>query len=88
MLTVEIGLFCTNYSAGAAMAGMGAAFLSCFNCVLMAGVAHFAFASSGRMSIHGCIYGIKDGRWKSLNTTISGFEQLPPQYRLRPLGEA
>ena len=40
------------------------------------------------LSIHGCIYGIKDGRWKSLNTTISGFEQLPPQYRLRPLGEA
>ena len=40
------------------------------------------------LSIHGCIYGIKDGRWKSLNTTISGFDQLPPQYRLRPLGEA
>ena len=40
------------------------------------------------LSVHGCIYGIKDGRWKSLNTTISGFEQLPPQYRLRPLGEA
>lgn len=38
------------------------------------------------LSVHGCIYGIKDGRWKSLNTTISGFEQLPPQYRLRPLG--
>ena len=39
--------FCTNYSVGAAMVGMGAAFLSCFNCVFMAGVAHFAFASSG-----------------------------------------
>ena len=38
------------------------------------------------LSVHGCIYGIKDGRWKSLNTTISGFEQLPPQYRLRPVG--
>jgi carbonic anhydrase len=37
------------------------------------------------LSIHGCIYGIKDGRWKSLNATISGFEQLPPQYRLRPV---
>ncbi|MNF64894.1 Carbonic anhydrase 2 [compost metagenome] len=36
------------------------------------------------LSIHGCIYGIKDGRWKSLDATISGFEQLPPQYRLRP----
>ncbi|HKS13971.1 MAG TPA: carbonate dehydratase [Pseudomonas sp.] len=37
------------------------------------------------LSIHGCIYGIKDGRWKSLDTTISGPEQLPPQYRLRKL---
>jgi len=37
------------------------------------------------LSVHGCIYGIKDGRWKSLNATISGFEQLPPQYRLRPV---
>ncbi|KOG03102.1 Carbonic anhydrase [Pseudomonas syringae pv. aceris] len=36
------------------------------------------------LSVHGCIYGIKDGRWKSLDVTISGFEQLPPQYRLRP----
>jgi carbonic anhydrase len=38
-----------------------------------------------KLSIHGCIYGIKDGRWKSLNATISGFEQLPAQYRLRPV---
>lgn len=37
------------------------------------------------LSVHGCIYGIKDGRWKSLDTTISGPEQLPPQYRLRRL---
>ncbi|RRV14648.1 carbonate dehydratase [Pseudomonas saudiphocaensis] len=36
------------------------------------------------LSIHGCIYGIKDGIWKDLNVTISGPEQLPPQYRLRP----
>ncbi|MNH33340.1 Carbonic anhydrase 2 [compost metagenome] len=36
------------------------------------------------LSVHGCIYGIKDGRWKSLNATISGIDQLPPQYRLRP----
>jgi Carbonic anhydrase len=28
------------------------------------------------LSIHGCIYGIKDGRWKSLNTTISGFRAI------------
>ena len=37
------------------------------------------------LSVHGCIYGIKDGRWKSLDVTISGFDQLPPQYRLRAL---
>ena len=37
------------------------------------------------LSVHGCIYGIKDGRWKSLDATISGPEQLPPQYRLRRL---
>lgn len=38
------------------------------------------------LSVHGCIYGIKDGRWKSLDVTISGPEQLPAQYRLRPAG--
>ncbi|MCY1267875.1 Carbonic anhydrase 2 [compost metagenome] len=37
------------------------------------------------LSVHGCIYGIKDGRWKDLNVTVSGLEQLPPQYRLRPM---
>jgi len=37
------------------------------------------------LSVHGCIYGIKDGLWKNLNVTVSGLEQLPPQYRLRPL---
>jgi carbonic anhydrase len=39
------------------------------------------------LSVHGCIYGIKDGRWKNLNVTVSGIEQLPAQYRLRPLGQ-
>ncbi|SDI66592.1 carbonate dehydratase [Pseudomonas panipatensis] len=39
------------------------------------------------LSVHGCIYGIKDGRWKNLNVTVSGLEQLPPQYRMRPLGQ-
>lgn len=38
------------------------------------------------LSVHGCIYGIKDGRWKNLNVTVSGLEQLPSHYRLRPLG--
>jgi carbonic anhydrase len=37
------------------------------------------------LSVHGCIYGIKDGRWKNLNVTVSSLEQIPPQYRLRPL---
>ncbi|MFH7468140.1 carbonic anhydrase, partial [Pseudomonas syringae pv. tagetis] len=27
---------------------------------------------------------INDGRWKSLDVTISGFDQFPPQSRLRP----
>ncbi|EWC39341.1 carbonate dehydratase [Pseudomonas stutzeri] len=36
------------------------------------------------LSVHGCIYGIKDGIWKNLNVTVSGLDQLPPQYRLRP----
>ncbi len=40
------------------------------------------------LSVHGCIYGIKDGIWKNLNVTVSGLEQLPPQYRLRPLGQS
>ncbi|MED5606648.1 MULTISPECIES: carbonate dehydratase [Pseudomonas] len=39
------------------------------------------------LSVHGCIYGIKDGRWKNLNVTVSGLDQLPPQYRLRPIGQ-
>ncbi|BAN50579.1 carbonate dehydratase [Metapseudomonas resinovorans] len=39
------------------------------------------------LSVHGCIYGIKDGIWKNLNVTVSGMEQLPPQYRLRPIGQ-
>jgi carbonic anhydrase len=39
------------------------------------------------LSVHGCIYGIKDGRWKNLNVTVSGMQQLPAQYRLRPLGQ-
>lgn len=39
------------------------------------------------LSVYGCIYGIKDGRWKNLNVTVSGLDQLPPQYRMRPLGQ-
>ncbi|OEO24964.1 carbonic anhydrase [Pseudomonas sp. J237] len=40
------------------------------------------------LSVHGCIYGIKDGRWKDLNVTVEGIDQLPNQYRLRPLGQS
>ncbi len=39
------------------------------------------------LSVHGCIYGLKDGRWKSLGVTISSLEQIPEQYRLRPPGQ-
>lgn len=39
------------------------------------------------LSVHGCIYGLADGRWKNLNVTVSGLDQLPPQYRMRPLGQ-
>lgn len=35
------------------------------------------------LSIHGCIYSIKNGIWKSLNVTINSIEQVPSQYRLR-----
>lgn len=38
-----------------------------------------------KLSIYGCIYGIKDGLWKNLDVTIKGIEQVPPQYRLQPL---
>ncbi|WP_449429916.1 carbonate dehydratase [Pseudomonas putida] len=56
----------------------------------VANVAHTSIVQNAwhrgqELSVHGCIYGIKDGRWKSLDTTISGFAQLPPQYRLRAL---
>lgn len=36
-----------------------------------------------KLSIHGCIYSIKNGIWKSLDVTIISIEQVPPQYRLR-----
>lgn len=36
-----------------------------------------------KLSIHGCIYGIKDGLWKNLDVTIRSIEQVPPQYRLQ-----
>ncbi|MBF7731211.1 carbonate dehydratase [Pseudomonas sp. N040] len=35
------------------------------------------------LSIHGCIYSIKNGIWKSLNVTIDSINQVPSQYRLR-----
>ena len=38
-----------------------------------------------KLSVYGCIYGIKDGLWKNLNVTVKGIDQIPAQYRLRPL---
>jgi len=35
------------------------------------------------LSIHGCIYSIKNGIWKSLNVTVNSIDQVPSQYRLR-----
>ena len=35
------------------------------------------------LAIHGCIYSIRNGIWKSLNVTIDSIDQLPAQYRLR-----
>lgn len=40
-----------------------------------------------QLAVHGCIYGLKDGRWKNLNVTVSSLDQIPAQYRLRPLGQ-
>lgn len=39
------------------------------------------------LAVHGFIYGIKDGRLKNLNVTITGPEQVAPQYRVLPLGQ-
>ncbi len=36
------------------------------------------------VSVHGFIYGIKDGRLKDLEVTVNGPEQIPEQYRLGP----
>ncbi|MDY0206128.1 MAG: carbonate dehydratase [Pseudomonas sp.] len=38
-----------------------------------------------KLSIYGCVYGIKDGLWKNLDVTVKGIDQVPAQYRLRPL---
>ena len=45
-----------------------------------------AWRRGQKLSIYGCIYGIKDGLWKNLNVTIKNIEQVSPQYRLQPLG--
>lgn len=38
------------------------------------------------LSVHGCIYGLKDGRWKDLNVTVTGLDQVPEAYRLGAAG--
>lgn len=44
-----------------------------------------AWRRGQKLSIYGCIYGIKDGLWKNLGVTIRDIEQVPVQYRLQPL---
>jgi len=44
-----------------------------------------AWRRGQKLSVYGCIYGIKDGLWKNLDVTIKSIEQVPPQYRLQPL---
>lgn len=36
------------------------------------------------LTVHGFIYGIKDGHLKDLDVTVDGPEQIPEQYRLSP----
>ncbi|MFN3580882.1 MAG: carbonate dehydratase [Pseudomonas sp.] len=36
------------------------------------------------LTVHGFIYGIKDGHLKDLDVTVNGPEQIPEQYRLGP----
>ena len=36
------------------------------------------------LTVHGFIYGIKDGHLKDLDVTVQGPEQIPEQYRLSP----
>ena len=59
----------------------------------VANVSHTAIVQNAwhrgqELAVHGCIYGIKDGRWKNLNVTVSSLAQLPAQYRLLPAGQA
>lgn len=59
----------------------------------VANVSHTAIVQNAwhrgqKLSIYGCIYGIKDGLWKNLNVTLKGIDQVPPQYRLQPLTPA
>ena len=54
----------------------------------VANVSHTAIVQNAwhrgqKLSIYGCVYGIKDGLWKNLDVTIRGIEQVPVQYRLR-----
>ena len=54
----------------------------------VANVSHTAVVQNAwhrgqKLSIYGCVYGIKDGLWKNLDVTIKGIDQVPAQYRLR-----
>lgn len=43
-----------------------------------------AWHRSQPLTVHGFIYGIKDGHLKDLGVTVNGPEQIPEQYRLSP----
>ncbi len=54
----------------------------------VANVSHTAIVQNAwhrgqKLSIYGCVYGIKDGLWKNLDVTIKGLDQVAPQFRLR-----
>ena len=54
----------------------------------VANVSHTAIVQNAwhrgqKLSIYGCVYGIKDGLWKNWKVTLRGIDQVPAQYRLR-----
>lgn len=44
-----------------------------------------AWLRGQKLSVYGCIYGIKDGLWKNLDVTVKGVTQIPEQYRVKPM---
>ncbi len=48
------------------------------------GIVQNAWARGQELQVHGWIYSVSDGLLRDLETTVTGPEQLPPIYRLRP----